>query len=232
MKIIIIHGQNHKGNTWQLSRLFLRQFQDGETSVTEFHLPESAPAYCTGCGNCIFKGEQHCPHAAVMQPVISALGEADLIVFASPCYVLNMTGQLKALFDHLAYLHMAHRPEASMFRKQALIISTAAGMGMGKTAKAIADNPFQWGAAKIYRYGLRIGAKDFESIPAKRKAKIEGRVRRIARKIEKNSRNVKAGIKTKLMFSFMRIGQLHNDWNSIDKDYWEKQGWLAGKRPY
>lgn len=41
------------------------------------------------------------------------------------------------------------------------------------------------------------------------------------------------GIKTKLVFNMMRMMQL-NDWGSskIEKEYWEKNGWLDKKRPW
>lgn len=166
MNITIIYGQKHKGNTWRLAQLFLDQFE--EKQITEFYLPESAPAYCSSCLNCIYKGETLCPHAKAVQPIVNALDEADLIVMASPCYVMNMTGQMKTLLDHLAYRYLSHRPEPSMFGKQGLVLSTAAGLGAGKTAKTIAGNLFFWGVAKIYRFGMPIGAADFDHIPKKR----------------------------------------------------------------
>ena len=74
-----------------------------------------------------------------------------------------------------------------MFRKQGLVLSTAAGAGAGKTTKAIAENLFFWGVAKIYRYGVAIQALDFEQISAKRKHKIERRVNRIVRILKRNT---------------------------------------------
>jgi len=233
MNITIIHGQKHKGNTWMLTQLFLDQLQDINTNITEFFLPDKQIGYCTGCLNCIKRDEKTCPHAGGVQPIVAALDNADLIIFTSPCYVMSMTGQLKSLFDHLAYLYMAHRPEASMFNKQALALSTAAGAGMGKTAKSIAGHLFWWGAARIYQYGVKVYAPDFNSIPVKRKKKIERKVKRIAGKIKKNKHRVKAGFKTRFMFRVMRLGILKEaEWNPADREYWKEQGWLGKKRPY
>ena len=227
MNIAIIYGQQHKGNTWRLTQLFLKQFDDGSCSVTEYFLPEAAPSYCVGCLNCIYKGEKTCPHASRVQPIVKTLDMADLIIVSTPCYVLGMTGQLKTLFDHMAYRHMAHRPDPSMFHKQAIVLSTAAGMGMGKTTKALADNLFQWGVARIYHCGVRIGALDFEHIPSKRMSSIEREVNRIVHKIKKNNGHVRLGVKTKIFFSIMKMGQKQNDWNPMDKEYWEDKGWLS-----
>jgi hypothetical protein len=110
-----------------------------------------------------------------------------------------------AILYQFAYRYMAHRPEASMFGKQALALSTAAGGGMGKTAKSIANNLLWWGVARTYRYGLKIYANDYSNIPAKRKKRIERKVERIANKIKSN-RSVKAGIKTRFLFLIMRLG--------------------------
>lgn len=232
MNITVIYGQRHKGNTWALTKMFLERLADIDTQITEFFLPDESIGSCTGCLTCINKNEAACPHAQAVGQIVTAIDNADLIIISSPCYVLGMTGQLKTLFDHLAYRHMAHRPEPSMFKKQAIAISTAAGTGMGKTVKAISDNLFMWGIARIYRYGLRIAAADFEHIPESRKHRIERKVNRIARSIKKHDRRVSAGIKTRLMFSFMRLGQKNNNWNPVDKEYWESHGWLRRSRPW
>jgi len=231
MNITIIYGQKHKGNTWAFVKLFLEQFEDAY--VAEFYLPDESLGYCAGCVKCIMRDEKTCPHAKYMQTITTSLDNADLLIIASPCYAMGMTGQLKTLFDHLAYRYMAHRPEPSMFSKQALAISTAAGAGMGKTAKTIADNLFWWGVARIYQYGLRIYAPDFESIPDKRKKKIVRKVKRIARNIQINNKRVKVGLKTKLMFWIMRLNMKeNNELNSADRKYWQKHGWLGKARPY
>ena len=224
MNITVIYGQNHKGNTWGLTELFLKQFEGA--NVVEFFLPRSAPPYCTGCLRCINQGEAYCPHVETVQPIVEALDQADLIVLASPCYLMNMSGQMKALMDHLAYRHMAHRPEPSMFRKQGLVLSTAAGAGAGKTTKAIVENLFFWGVARTFRYGVVIQAADFEHIPENRKQKIVRRSNRIVRKIKKNFVRIKPTLKTKFMFSIMKLNQERNDWNPTDKAHWVKYGWL------
>lgn len=231
MNITIIYGQKHKGNTWALTQLFLEQFKDAD--VTEFYLPHEQIGFCVGCENCIMQDENKCSHAQAVQEIVSALDKANLIIVASPCYVLSMTGQLKTLFDHLAYIYMVHRPTPSMFNKQALALSTAAETGMGKTAKSIAGHLFWWGAARIYRYGLKIYAENFNSIPAKRKQKIERKVKRMASRIQKNHGRVKTGFKTKFMFRICRMDMMKdNEWNAADRKHWQKHGWTGNKRPY
>ena len=215
-----------------MTKLFLERLAEGETQVAEFFLPDETLGFCSGCLNCIMRDEKTCPHYDFMKNVTTSMDNADLIIVSSPCYVFNMTGQLKALFDHLGYRFMAHRPEASMFRKQALALSTAAGAGMGKTAKLIAFNFFMWGVARTYRCGVRINAHDFDDIPENRKRRISCEVERTTRQILKHNGRVNPNFATRFMFYIMKLSQRKNDWNTADKEYWQSRGWLDGKKPY
>ena len=84
----------------------------------------------------------------------SAMDEADVIILASPVYVYHSTGAMKAFLDHYGYRWMVHSPEESMFKKQGVCISTAAGAGMKSTNKDMMDSLFFWGVAKRYQYGV------------------------------------------------------------------------------
>ena len=71
------------------------------------------------------------------------MDEANVIILASPVYVFHATGAMKAFLDHYGYRWMVHSPEESMFKKQGVCISTAAGAGMKSTssiAKKIIHN--------------------------------------------------------------------------------------------
>jgi multimeric flavodoxin WrbA len=232
MNITVIYGQGHKGNTWTLTSLFLERLKDKTADIEEFFLPAAAPGYCVGCMNCIMRDEKTCPHAGAVQKIAASLDKADLIVVASPSYVFGMTGQLKTLCDHFAYRYMAHRPEASMFRKQALVLSTAAGAGTGKTMKAIAFNLFMWGVPLIYKCGVVLNAGKYADIPDKKKQRVERKADKITRKILRRNNRVKAGFKTRFIFSMMRLNQKQNDWSIADREYWEAKGWLGKEKPY
>jgi multimeric flavodoxin WrbA len=232
MKIVVLHGQMHKGSTYNITKLFLENLSDENTEITEFFMPENAPSFCMGCFSCFIVSEEKCPHADVVQPIVKAIDEADLLILESPCYVLGMSGQLKTLLDHLAYRWMIHRPHPEMFSKVGLAISTAAGAGTKKVTKSLKDNLFHWGVPKIYRYGKNVGAMGWETVKPEKKLQIEKEVRRLSKQISKQIGRVKPGIKTKLMFLIMRMGQKANDWNPTDKEYWIRNGWLNDKRPW
>ena len=155
MRIVVLHGQSHKGSTYHLAKLFCDKL-GGE--VTEFFLPRDFGAFCVGCSQCFSQSEQLCPHADQLRPITEALDAADVIVLASPVYVYHVTGPMKALLDHYGYRWMVHRPQEGMFFKQAVCLSTAAGAGTRRTNQDLADSAFFWGIAKIHRYGRNVRA--------------------------------------------------------------------------
>ena len=98
---------------------------------------------------------------------------------------------MKALLDHYGYMWMAHRPEESMFKKQGIVISTAAGAGIKSTLKDMRDSLFFWGVAKTYQFGLPVAATSYEQINDK--------------KLKKKDLREKAGLSTKKMVGIQRM---------------------------
>ena len=228
MKTVIIHGQSHKGSTCHIAQKLALKI-GGE--VTEFFLPKDFGEFCCGCTNCFTDSETKCPHYAKLSPITGAIDEADVIILASPVYVFHATGAMKAFLDHYGWRWMVHRPEQKMFKKQGVCISTAAGSGMKSTNKDMAHSLFYWGVAKLYKFGMGVAAVDWDGISAKKKAGIEKKTASIAKKIVKRQSYIKPGLKTKGMFSVMRMVQ-KNGWNPADVDYWKEKGWLAKSRPW
>ena len=153
MKITIIHGQSHQGSTCQIARMLAEKLRG---DVTEFFLPRDFGAFCVGCTRCFGESETKCPHFQQLSPITAAMDGADVIILASPVYVYHATGAMKAFLDHYGWRWMVHRPEAKMFSKQAVCLSTAAGAGMRSTNRDMAHSAFFWGVAKIYSYGAAV----------------------------------------------------------------------------
>jgi len=232
MKMVVLHGQMHQGSTYHITKQFIHHLSQNSTDIQEFFLPKDAPHACVGCFNCFTKGETNCPHADWIQPIAKAIEEADLIILESPCYVMGMTGQLKAVLDHFGYRWMPHRPHPAMFSKVGLVISTAAGAGTKKVTKAMKENLFFWGIPKIYRYGKNVNAMNWQGVNEKKKLKIEREVIKKSRSISKHIGHAKPGLKTKFMFQIMQMMQKGNDYNPVDKEHWENNGWLAKQKPW
>jgi multimeric flavodoxin WrbA len=113
MEITIIHGQGHYGSTYHISKLMREQLGGKDATVREYFLPKDGPGFCVGCFNCITKDEKLCPQADKTQEIVESMISSDVIIIDSPTYCMEMTGQLKTLFDHLGYMWLA-RPGKAM----------------------------------------------------------------------------------------------------------------------
>lgn len=227
MKITVIHGQSHKGSTYNIAKELCDKL-GGE--VTEFFLPADFDCFCKGCTAC-FTDETKCPHFEKLNPITEAMDNADVIVFTSPVYVMHATGSMKAFLDHYGYRFMVHRPEKKMFTKQAVCISTAAGAGMGSTIKDMADSAFFWGIAKTYKLGIAVMETRWENVKPSIKAKVDKQTTAVAKKILSRVGKIKPDIKTRGFFGIMAMMQ-KNGFNPADVDYWKEKGWTKGKRPW
>ncbi len=228
MKITVIHGQSHKGSTYNTAKLLCDRL-GGE--VSEFFLPKDFDGFCRGCAACFLECEGKCPDYEKLKPLTEAMDEADVIILASPVYVMHATGAMKAFLDHLGYRFMVHRPEEKMFGKQAVCIATAAGAGMGSTIKDMADSTFFWGIAKTYRLGVAVSETRWDMVKNRVKKKIERKTKSLARKITRKAGSIKPGIKTRAFFGMMAMMQ-KNGFNPADVEYWKAKGWTKGKRPW
>lgn len=228
MKIVVINGQNHKGSTYHIAHALAEKI-GGE--LTEFFLPRDFGEFCIGCTKCFAESEKKCPHFERLSPITKAMDEADVIVLASPVYVYHATGAMKSFLDHYGYRWMVHSPEASMFVKQGVCISTAAGAGMKSTNKDMADSLFFWGVAKRYKYGVGVAAVSWDGVSEKKKEKIDKATTKMAKRIVKRHGRIKPGIATRLFFYVMHFVQ-RNGFNERDARYWKERGWTDGKRPW
>jgi len=231
MKITIIHGQNRKQSSYHIGTLLANKMTSNPNDINEIVLPRDMPEFCQGCAVCILKDETYCPHYHYIEPLTKHIDEADLLIFTTPVYAFHASGSMKAFLDHYSYRWMSHRPEETMFSKQAVCISTAAGAGMKSAIKTIKDSLFYWGVARIYSYGVAVGATSWNEVSEKKKEKIQDKIEKLATKIKKKHSKVKPSIKTKVVFLVMRHTQ-SLAWNKVDNNYWMAKGWTDKKRPW
>ena len=228
MKTVIIHGQSHKGSTYHAAHILAGRL-GGE--IQEFFLPKDFGEFCTGCCACFTRSESLCPHAGRLNPIREAMDAADVIVLASPVYVMRATGPMKAFLDHFGARFMVHRPQQAMFSKQGVCISTTAGAGSGNALRDMAASLFWWGIGRIYKAGFTVRAVNWSQVTDKKKAKIERRMDQIAAKVRARAGHVRPSLRTRLTFLLVRLLRriLPGD---VDKEYWASQGWLGSARPW
>jgi multimeric flavodoxin WrbA len=231
MEITIIHGQGHKGSTYHITAMVRERLADSDTEVHEYYMPKDTPAFCVGCYQCLQKGEEYCPQADKVQKIVESMLRSEIIVIDSPTYCLEMTGQLKTLFDHLGYMWLSHRPRKEMFSKIGIAISTTAGAGANGVTKSIARQMFWWGVPKIYQLHFKVNAACWEDVSEDIKKKIEQKTEQLSHNVKNKIGRLKPNIKTKFLFNIMRRMQQSNTWNMTDRDYWQKNNWLEKTRP-
>ena len=229
MKITIIHGQSHEGSTCMIAREVADKV-GGE--IQEFFLPRDFDKSCTGCFTCFRTDLSQCPHYRELEPLIKAILESELLIFESPVYVYHATGQMMSFLDHFGTWWVVHRPMPEMSRKQAVVISTAAGGGMKCTVKDMADSLEMWGIHKVHKLGVGVQATKPDEIPDRIMDKIHKKTDRIARAVLQNTRSRGYNLRAKKWFSLMRFAHKQFPPTEPDFGYWEEKGWHGRSRPW
>jgi len=232
VEITIIHGQAHRGSTYHITELIRDSLVKDAGTVHEYYMPGDAPAFCVGCFGCIMKGEEKCPEQAKVQRIVTSMLASEIIIIDSPNYCFEMTGQLKTLMDHLAYMWMPHRPRKEMFSKIGIVISTAAGGGAGSVTKSLARQMFWWGVPRIHRVHFAVNASRWDEVPEQIRLKIIRKVEAVSGKINRQINKKKPDIRHLILFNIIRMMQQKNNWNTADRDYWGNNGWLGKARPW
>lgn len=233
MNILMINGTMRKSSTYTIGKMLIEKIVKEEDTVKELFLPKDMPEFCRGCGVCFAQSEEKCPDYLIyMRRVTKMIDEADLLIFTTPVFVYHASGQMKALLDHYGYRWMVHRPEGSMFKKQAICISTAAGAGMKKANKDIVDSLRFWGVGRIYTYGVAVAAVSWEGVEQSIKDKIEEDLSKLVLKIEHDPQKVTPSLRAKILFYVIRGMQKKQGLNKVDVEYWKKKGWLGKERPW
>lgn len=101
MKITILNGSPRvNGNTEIMVDEFIRGAKDSGHEVDKINLAGKKIAGCLGCQYCFAHGGK-CVQNDDMAVVLESLDQADLVVFASPIYWFDITGQLKCAIDRM-----------------------------------------------------------------------------------------------------------------------------------
>lgn len=227
MKIVIINGQNHKGSTYHIGTSLAHKLA-GDDEIAEFFLPRDLNHFCLGCYSCI-NDLTNCPYYDEKKIIADAMEEADLLIFTSPNYCMLPSAPMKAFIDLFYQYWLPHRPQANMFKKKAVVISTAAGMGAGKVCTQLKRTLAYWGVPYIKKYSISVQSSSWNDVSDKKKRKIETDITRLSHKIEK----AKAGKPSpyiRFMFNMMALTKKNPD--DPEAAHWQEQGWLDGKRPW
>ena len=237
MRITVINGTEKRGVTYRLKEMFMEQFRD-KAEIAEYYLPKDCPVFCTGCISCVLKGEDTCKDADYVQKIAVSLLQADLIVMTSPAYVMHVTGAMKALLDHFAYLWMVHRPAPEMFRKRAVIITQCLGAGAKSAANDMKHSLSWWWISEIDVFtGKLMEEVVWDKLTEKKQKELTRKIVKLSEKLSDidYTKSAHTNLVTKIKFLVCRMIQksLHaNDPEYLDGKYWAEQGWIEHVRPW
>jgi len=102
MKILAIHGSplTLRSTTRKLAEFVLEEAAEAGAETEMIDLCDLRITPCTACEGCSFNGI--CVYEDDVPVLVERMKEADGIVFASPVYIDNVSGQMKIFFDRLA----------------------------------------------------------------------------------------------------------------------------------
>jgi multimeric flavodoxin WrbA len=102
MKILAIHGSplTTRSTTRKLANFVLEGAAESGAETEMIDLCDFRVTPCTACQGCSFNGI--CVYEDDVPVLVERMKEADGIIFASPVYIDNVSGQMKLFFDRLA----------------------------------------------------------------------------------------------------------------------------------
>jgi multimeric flavodoxin WrbA len=103
MKVTIFNGspRGEKGNTHFMVKEFSKGCEQAGAEVENIFLVQRKISPCRGCFTCWIKTPGVCVIKDDMAELIRKFGESDIVVFATPVYVDNVTGIMKNFMDRL-----------------------------------------------------------------------------------------------------------------------------------
>jgi multimeric flavodoxin WrbA len=102
MKILAIHGSPHtiRSTTRKLAGFVLEGAAEAGAETEMIDLADYHVTPCTACEACSLNGI--CVNDDDVPALLNRMQEADGIIFGSPVYIDNISGQMKVFFDRLA----------------------------------------------------------------------------------------------------------------------------------
>ncbi len=233
MKLVMVHGSSHRGNTWHYADMLREALEaQGPLTLQEFFLPKELPDHCVGCFSCIKKGEETCPHAALVTPIAEATAEADVIVLTSPIYALDVSGGMKTLLDHLCYRWLVHRPDPRIFSKLGVTVATTAGSGLGHASKTMRQSLRFWGVRHALSLKRAVSASVWSEVSEKKRARMRKDAEAAARKLMRMAKRPFGSPLRRIVFFAIRSAMRKGNWLERDRNHWKDRGWLDKVNPF
>lgn len=95
--LVICSSLRSRSNSEALADSFLAGARDAGHQVEKVTLKDKSLSFCRGCMACM--KTNHCVIRDDAPEIVEKMGKADMIVFATPIYYYELSGQLKTLLD-------------------------------------------------------------------------------------------------------------------------------------
>jgi multimeric flavodoxin WrbA len=123
MKVIAFNGGPRKN--WNTAMLLEKALEGAKSQGAEtelIHLYDLNYKGCISCFACKTKGGKSYGKCAVtddLKPVFRKIEEADTLIFASPIYLGNVTGEMRSFLERLVFQYLTYTdPPGSLFNRQ------------------------------------------------------------------------------------------------------------------
>lgn len=103
--LILSTSPRKNGNSDRLAEQFAKGAAEAGHRVEKISLADSDLRFCRGCLSCI--KTNRCILRDVMDELLPRIQQADVLVFATPIYYYEMSGQMKTLLDRTNPLYTA-----------------------------------------------------------------------------------------------------------------------------
>ena len=121
-KVYIVSSTPRKnGNSEILANEFARGAEEAGNIVTKINIRDIDLKFCIGCLYC--QSHEKCVLSDEMNALYADVQSADVLVFATPIYYYEMSGQLKTFLDRLNPLY----PRKNHFKDVYLLATAADG---------------------------------------------------------------------------------------------------------
>ncbi|SFV59561.1 Iron-sulfur flavoprotein [hydrothermal vent metagenome] len=143
IKNIVVFDGGVRNKKLSKTTLMVDKFIEGAksegASVEEFKLSKLDIHHCDGCYMCWTKIAGKCVHKDAMSELREKYRSADLVIFASPLYIFNVTGVMKNFMDRLLPIlkpymlldekdgHISHPDRFPELGEQGFVVFSASG---------------------------------------------------------------------------------------------------------
>ena len=143
IKNIVVFDGGARNKKLSKTTLMVDKFIEGAKSaganVEEYKLSKLDIHHCDGCYMCWTKIPGQCVHKDIMTELREKYRSADLVVFASPLYIFNVTGIMKTFMDRLLPIlkpymlldekdgHISHPDRFPQRGEQGMVVFSASG---------------------------------------------------------------------------------------------------------